>query len=228
MLISSKGYTKEDCETDLDWCFKNAVGNTLPSLFGAFNTSMVTTPEQAMSLARAVSEMELPSMTEVLNMANNQTPDSTSAASGLTTTTASSLGALSSSDAPLTSTQISSKRSTYAYNRFSAIHSRRLFHSDISKHRRDNVMPTASASPPSSLTSIELSITKGYSDGFLTAKIFAQYGQSKLGFVSQYILDSISTLGPSTVAPGTENYYTAWFNRGLSDAQLIISAAAGS
>ena len=64
---------------------------------------------------------------------------------------------------------------------------------------------------------------KGYQDGFLTAKIFAAYGLSKLGFTGQYILDSITTLGPSVIAPGTEQEYESGFMEGLSDGEAAVA-----
>ena len=41
-------YTKENCDSDLDWCFKNAIGNTLPSTFFSFNSTSTHTPEKAL------------------------------------------------------------------------------------------------------------------------------------------------------------------------------------
>ncbi|KAH7923868.1 glycoside hydrolase [Leucogyrophana mollusca] len=72
------------------------------------------------------------------------------------------------------------------------------------------------------LTPAQVSIVKGYSDGFLTAKIFAQTGWSKLGFTGQYIEDSLSALGPTVVSPGTEDKYRQAFRMGLGDGENII------
>jgi hypothetical protein len=67
-------------------------------------------------------------------------------------------------------------------------------------------------------------VTKGYSDGFLSAKIFALYGLSKLGFIGQYINDSIVALGSGTdgITPGTEDIYRQWFLRGLQDGEATV------
>ncbi|KAH8117362.1 glycoside hydrolase superfamily [Phellopilus nigrolimitatus] len=221
-------YMKEGCDTDLDWCFKNAVGKTLPSSFFSYNSSL-TSPSKSASFVKAVAEMDLPSMKEVLDLANTRTSltpadHSTSSAmsSAATSTDASSDAATCIvSDVSASPSQGTSKRSLGIHRqRFSTIHSRRSFLSDMTKHKRDG-MPTSIES----LTPTERSITKGYSDGYLTAKIFAQYGMSKLGFTGQYIDDSIAALGETIVAPGTEEYYDAWFSRGLSDAGTLISAA---
>jgi glucan 1,3-beta-glucosidase len=74
------------------------------------------------------------------------------------------------------------------------------------------------------MTPTQRCIAKGYSDGFLTAKIFASYNTSKLGFIGQYIEDSIRTLGPTVVASGTEGSYRQWFMSGLDDGEAIIAA----
>jgi glucan 1,3-beta-glucosidase len=75
------------------------------------------------------------------------------------------------------------------------------------------------------MTSTQRSVSKGYSDGFLTAKIFATYKTSKLGFIGQYIEDSIKALGPAIIEPGTEEAYRHWFRSGLGDGQLIVVSA---
>lgn len=209
-------YMLEDCKTDLDWCFKNAVGNTLPSQFFSYNSTPATSPFQAAYIARSLAEMQLPSMTEVLEQANGQSSDSSSSS-------ASDESSITTSDDSVNPTpSVSSKRSTNGHRqRFFDIHSRRAFLSDVVRHKRSSVLPT----PLANLTGTERSIAKGYSDGFLTAKIFAQYGMSRLGFRDQYKYDSIQELGPTVIAPGTEDYYDLWFDRGLKDAEGLISEA---
>jgi glucan 1,3-beta-glucosidase len=66
---------------------------------------------------------------------------------------------------------------------------------------------------------------RGYSDGFLTAKIFAAHGLSKLGFIEQYISDSITALGSAIVPPGSEGLYHDSFLVGLRDAEAIVQKA---
>ena len=68
---------------------------------------------------------------------------------------------------------------------------------------------------------------KGYSDGYLTARIFALYGGSKLGFVGQYVEDSLAALGAPVVAPGTEDDYRSAFWRGLADGEAAVAAGIG-
>ena len=218
-------YNKEDCDSDLDWCFKNAVGNTLPSTFFSYNSTGTPTPNKALFIAHSVANLNLPSMDEVLD----QAATSSSSASTMTSTASTSSSTDTSSsttsvdDSFETSTPPDLKRDLP--QRFLSIHSRRSFHSDLTRHslKRDT-----SASMPSALnnlTETERAITKGYSDGFLTAKIFAQYGMSRLGFTGQYIQDSLAALNTSMVAPGTEGEYGAWFVNGLADAEKMISSA---
>jgi glucan 1,3-beta-glucosidase len=64
--------------------------------------------------------------------------------------------------------------------------------------------------------------TRGYSDGFATAKIFATHSLSKLGFIDQYIDDSIKVLGVATVPAGTAEVYRSGFMQGLREAEGLI------
>ncbi|GJE95202.1 glycoside hydrolase family 5 protein [Phanerochaete sordida] len=82
--------------------------------------------------------------------------------------------------------------------------------------------PSTDNGPPSA--SQQASRVKGYEDGFLTARIFALYNLSKLGFVGQYILDSLAALGPGVIAPGTESFYEEGFTQGLADGEGVVSA----
>jgi hypothetical protein len=75
------------------------------------------------------------------------------------------------------------------------------------------------------MTPTQRCITKSYSDGFLTAKAFAVYEGSKLGFIGQYIEDSMHMLGPTVVPPEMKGTYRQWFMRGLQDGEAKIRAA---
>ncbi|KAI0062333.1 glycoside hydrolase [Artomyces pyxidatus] len=83
---------------------------------------------------------------------------------------------------------------------------------------QDPSIVSALSSPDSS----QRSGAKGYSDGYLTAKIFALHKYSRLGFVGQYIADSISAHGPDVIAPGTEDTYRDQFLKGLSDGEEMV------
>jgi hypothetical protein len=66
---------------------------------------------------------------------------------------------------------------------------------------------------------------RGYSDGLLTAKIFAAHALSKLGFIDQYISDSIANLGSSLIPAETEGAYRDAFVTGLRDGEAVIRNA---
>ena len=77
----------------------------------------------------------------------------------------------------------------------------------------------------SSLTSEERVMQRGYSDGFLTAKMFAQQGpaMSRLGFKGQYIKDTVMLLkGMGAIGDGDESKYQEWFWKGLSDGEGLV------
>lgn len=214
-------YTKEDCDGDLDWCFKSAVNRTLPAIFSSYGLAS-NSQVAAMNLQRAVFEMSLPSMSEVLQSA--VVPSSNSLSTSQSSSAADDCTAVPSSPAETATATASADLSSakvmsvdMSQHRFSAVHERRLFLSDMKRHRRD-----------ANQTALEQSINKGYSDGFMTAKIFAQNGMSKLGFTGQYVSDSVVALGPDVIAPGTESAYSDWFYRGLADAQKAVADAASS
>ena len=64
--------------------------------------------------------------------------------------------------------------------------------------------------------------TKGHSDGLMTAKIFALMDSSKLGFIDQYINDSIAALGPDVVDVKSQQEYRGAFLRGLAEGEANV------
>ena len=77
----------------------------------------------------------------------------------------------------------------------------------------------------SDLTSEERIMQRGYSDGFLTAKMFAQQGpaMSRLGFKGQYMKDTVVLLkGMGAIGDGDESKYQEWFWKGLSDGEGLV------
>ncbi|KAI0724054.1 glycoside hydrolase superfamily [Cerioporus squamosus] len=151
-------YDKEDCFDDPGWCFKAAVGKSLPSTFFSYGGAPSTDPSRIPALSDMVSEMGSPSY------------DMTSTSDETTTST------------------------------------------------------TAAASSTPEFGLFPRAISKGYSDGFLTAKIFALYGMSKLGFTGQYISDSLARLRGHIIEPGTEHFYEQWFMEGLNDGEALVSS----
>lgn len=74
------------------------------------------------------------------------------------------------------------------------------------------------------LSPAQEAIQRGFSDGFMTAKIFAQQGpgMSRLGFKWQYVEDSLAAHG-SKVSPGKEGYYREWFDKGLIQGETMVA-----
>jgi glucan 1,3-beta-glucosidase len=107
------------------------------------------------------------------------------------------------------------RRRSRHHQKLAMIHQRR---------RAQAVLPSPQTSDDWQLDPRKRSLTKGYRDGFLTAKIFATYGISRLGFVGQYTEDSLAALGPSVIQPGTEQNYRDGMGRGLRDAELRIAS----
>lgn len=183
---------KEGCDGDPGWCFKAAVGNSLPATFFSYDQGPVTDPGQAQALSASISNMNVPPTSEILAKPH-----------------------INDADEPQPSPRRRTRRSVGLrssvpsfHHRFEAIHQHRW--------SRD-------PSGGSDLTSAQRSTIKGYSDGFLAAKLFALLHGSKLGFIGQYILDSIARLGPSIIAPGTEQSYHRSFIQGLTDGQAIVA-----
>lgn len=67
--------------------------------------------------------------------------------------------------------------------------------------------------------------SKGYTDGYTTAKVFASHNMSKLGFTGQYMDMMITKAGK---IPGTEKDYKDAFMRGLIAGENMVQSAAAS
>jgi len=100
-------------------------------------------------------------------------------------------------------------------HRFGTIHSRAQSPTSQSAFFSGSAVPVLSTS--------QHAIIKGYSDGFLTAEIFATYGLSKLGFTGQYIEDSLKSLGAAVIESGKEEYYREWFRKGLAHGEALVN-----
>lgn len=93
-------------------------------------------------------------------------------------------------------------------------------HRLASIHERRQLAAVPSA--PGSLGGSRPEYDKGYSDGFVTAKLFAANGLSKLGFIDQYINDSMAALGVAVVSKENEGFYRGGFIDGLRDAERLV------
>lgn len=70
----------------------------------------------------------------------------------------------------------------------------------------------------------EVQSSRGFTDGFTMAKIFASHNMSRLGFTGQCMLDEIAKAGPSVIVPGTEKDYEDAFMRGLVAGENNVQA----
>ncbi|KAF8575791.1 glycoside hydrolase family 5 protein [Ramaria rubella] len=192
-------YKKEGCSSDEGWCFKNAVGKTLPSTFFAYTgpTASATVPSPA--VLSTLLNMHLPDITTILDRAAEEdsfpaafAPEAEGGRSDISPSIR--FGNKLSSTGSVTSHQ--------RRHRFMAVHSRR------------QLFPSFGNSL--SLSTTQQAVIKGYSDGFNTAKIFATFGLSKLGFEGQYIADSWKALG-GAMDEGQQDIYREWFGKGLVD-----------
>ncbi|KAH7915012.1 glycoside hydrolase superfamily [Hygrophoropsis aurantiaca] len=165
-------YTKEDCSDDPGWCFKTAVGQSLPATFFSFGQALPTNDDQLQFLYSSVANMTAPIGSFILSKAHNSSMDI---------------------------------KNDSAANDFYGEESLR-----------------GNSQNSTDLTPEQKSVIKGYSDGFMTVKIFAQTGWSKLGFSGQYIEDSLNAHGSAIVMPGTEDRYRQAFKLGLGDGEDII------
>ena len=71
----------------------------------------------------------------------------------------------------------------------------------------------------------EVQPSKGYIDGFATAKVFASHSMSRLGFTGQYMMDEITK---AELSPGTEKDYKDAFMQGLIAGENMVQSAAAS
>ena len=78
--------------------------------------------------------------------------------------------------------------------------------------------------PQVKISTTDTVATKGHSDGLMTAKIFALMDASKLGFVDQYVNDSIAALGPDAVDANSHQVYREAFLQGLSEGEANVRA----
>lgn len=75
-------------------------------------------------------------------------------------------------------------------------------------------------------SSSEQAISLGYSEGFETGRSFAARNLSKLGFISQFIEDSLAEhIGNQDIDPVEADYYRQWFAKGLADSEALVNQA---
>ena len=114
-------------------------------------------------------------------------------------------------------------------HRFAAIQRRREARMSLQNPspRRIQQAPTRleSREEQPSPTAEERIMQRGYTDGFLTAKMFAQHGpaMSRLGFRTQYVKDTVGMLkGMGVIGDGDGSKYEEWFWKGLNDGEGLV------
>ena len=225
-------YYMEDCENNGGWCFKEAVNKSLPASFFSFPgiTSAPRNPLVPMddSLAQVLANLTADAtITQIVQLALSE-------AAGNVTNIPSQNSTQPQSENGPTGLRMGRRRHQ------AAINERRLA-------RRYKAVPFNAPSPPTlpstpstnatglnqispgrlaSMSADQVAIARGYQDGFTSAKIFAQYGMSRLGFTNQYITDSVTRLVNKQVFQDPQrNIYRTWFLKGLSDGEAQITAA---
>ncbi|CDZ98740.1 glycoside hydrolase [Phaffia rhodozyma] len=272
-------YKTENCDTDQDWCFKNAVGKSLPSTFfsfpgsyssqsidGAKNSSVVDGNLMIDSLPAILSPVS--SLVDAIKAIKIQ--PLASIITNLTLSFAHKVGqepvqAPESRKRTLTKTafgifqilngrDVQSKQALFRDSKLppgkfraralreeattaAAILGKPNQGADgsdcvddgsetlpLSKTSKSN--STISSSNSSTVMSFEeAAIAKGYSDGFQTAKFFAQTNGSRLGFATQYVCDSLWALGEGSISSDQHDRYEASFFQGLYEAEAQVEAA---
>ena len=195
-------YKKDGCADDPGWCFRDAVNNSLPASFHSYGQPSATDSAQPESAA-PYSDMQVPSVAEILATAQKY-PSAPNSAWDAFAPVSKTHGPADQWASPETIAPDGFKRSISASQKHEAA-------SPVNPVSYEGM----------DMTPAQRSVAKGYSDGFLTSKIFASQNTSKLGFIGQYIEDSIRTLG-GVVAPGTEGSYRQGFMTGLQDGEAKI------
>lgn len=95
----------------------------------------------------------------------------------------------------------------------SGLHPFDVFYHLVGKKRNEQAVTTSVA---------DTVTTKGHSDGLMTAKIFALMDSSKLGFVDQYVNDSIAALGPDVIDASSHQVYRDAFLQGLAEGESNV------
>lgn len=257
----------EDCEGNEGWCFREAVGRSLPGTFFAYE-GVRAAPRDPLApmgdeaglvgklgnLTVTESEMGASGVEEIVQLAVLSEQDyyalvdgnCTTASVGRNSTDTSGAGAGAGKRGlgmgrRVHQEAIAERRWARVANAISTLPNTTTNSTTTSPSPSTNATDPAQpvgdpssedsedSSRTTSLSSSQTAISLGYSDGFTTSKIFAQYGLSRLGFVGQYILDSLTELLASQVIDAAhEEVYTTWFLRGLADGEAQITAAVGN
>lgn len=234
-------YYTEDCSNNGGWCFKEAVNKSLPASFFSY-PAIISAPHNPLNLVDD-------DLAQVLANLTADAAISQIVQLALADGDEFGVGNFTSNFTDTSSHNTSQKRSEkrsgglgMGYRRHqAAIHNRRLAQRHKTRFLNATSSPFTSSDAPSrnttgfdrmslgrfaDMNANQVAIARGYQDGFTSAKIFAQYGMSRVGFTGQYIADSLTRLVKSQVIQDNQrNAYKTWFLKGLSDGEAQITAA---
>lgn len=235
-------YNEEGCQDDPSWCFRNAVGTTLPSSFSSYPGAQSksagrskASPSETVSpmtdgLRAAINKIAPPPLDHVLGSAINGTNSDLNSAEDTPVTPASAqkagTQAISSNTGGL---GLVRRFATWARHRSDyfagakrnsqstlAVHPRNFKLSGTAGHSRQKRTPSSS----------EQAISLGYSEGFDTGRTFAANNLSKVGFVYQLIEDKLADhIANKDLDESKGDYYRSWFAKGLADAEALVAQA---
>jgi glucan 1,3-beta-glucosidase len=216
-----QGYNKEGCASDKGWCFKDTVGKDLPSTFFSYPGQKIGSAVPSPAVLTAVLNMHVPSQSDILNLAAQD-----SVLEAFAPETVDPVNTEAVSDTPSLSLNATASllQDLISLTARSATHSQRG-HRFVTIHSRRQVSFPFGTAESSVLSASQQAVIKGYSDGFLTAKIFAAHELSKLGFKGQYIEDSLRSL-TGVIGMGEQDVYRRWFGSGLADGQTLVRSYA--
>jgi hypothetical protein len=190
-LMTLSAFKNEQCNFDPGWCFQRAVGNVLPTSF--FSYGEITDQHQTTDTSAKALKLAYPSDGEIWPILAECRDQSRRPAEG-------SGGAVGQSQ-----------------HRFEAVYQRQngsqsTWHATKSTSGNSTTRNDDGSSGQDSGSYCR----RGFDDGFLTAKVFAIYGASRLGFTEQYMDDALALIPSRGAVPsGTEQDYQTGFMLGL-------------
>lgn len=227
-------YYMEDCQDNGGWCFKQAVGNSLPATFFSY-PGVSTAPRNPLSpmgdhlsyaLANLTTAAPVNQIVQLAFMRDDKDHKGNSTASISSNSTTSTNSTIGTPKRPQRPHQIAIGERQAARRRSENPSSKNTTNVPGGTTGSNQTDPSSTLSRFDSVSANQAAIARGYQDGFTTSKVFAQYGMSRLGFKGQYIADTLAQLVASQeIQEEDETVYATWFKRGLSDGEAQVAAA---
>ena len=234
-------YNEEGCQDDPSWCFRNAVGTTLPSSFSAYpaaqnqpSSRSKAAPSDTVSpmtdtLRAAINAIAPQPLDRLLGNAINGTNSDLNAVEDTPVTPASAQKAGTQAVSSNTGLGLVKRFATWARHRSDyfamskrnsqaafAVHPRNFKLAETPSHSRQKRAPSSS----------EQAISLGYSEGFDTGRTFAASNLSKVGFMFQLIEDKLADhVANKDIDESKVDYYRSWFAKGLADSEALVAQA---